>query len=282
MSIIPDYPDYAPHVATAQQIAATGVPLLGNPGQLGTASLAVIAGGGVKAYPVTNLAQTGYHGEFGVTFPAGTAIPFVEVELTWSDAATGFTVATDHYIIPGATSPHTFNVFASGTAKANRIQVSLINLDASNSATVTWVVNQDSITRPHDRWYWNNTIANLGTVPGNTLPTLPDDESVLGILNAVTINAATSASFLCGMAPGQLVQFAGNTAGISPGSISMNVFAAPGSVYTAGGLLLQEVLTTAAFGFTFVAPRAPLLATIHNNATSGTLTVSGMMTAQTA
>lgn len=255
---------------------------LGSPNQLNTVSLALIAASGTKVEPVTAVTQIGYHGEIGITFPVGTANPFIQVELTWIDQATGLNVATDTYELPGATAPGTFNIFMSGRAKANQVQLSITNLDTVNTTTVTFVLNQDSITRTTDNWYWENAVARVSTVPGFTLPPmLPNDETVLGILTAAAIPASTTDSWLFGMAPGYPVQLSGNSVGAGAVGATITAFAVPNSVYGGGGIILREVLSGAGpLDFTFIAPRAPIMLSIGNITAGGALTVSAMMVAQ--
>ena len=281
VSLTADYPDYSPHVATAAQIAGTGVPLLHAKNLMDSAAAIPVGPNITRIGPLAPVTQTSYLVKILLTIPNTATVPFAEVILSWVDSASGIQLAADSFIVPASSSGQQFVTSGWGPVKADSVLIEVHNFDPAQVLTASYQLYQTSRVVTRDEWRWVNRLDANAIVPGFSLPTFVDDESVLGILNAVTIPAATNSSWLFGMAPGANVQFAGNAVGVTPGSISMTVFAAPGSVYTGGGILLHDVLTTSGFGFQFAAPRAPLLATIANNATSGTLTMSGMMTAQT-
>lgn len=280
MSVVADYPDWSPHVAHADQIAATGVPLLTKSTRLYQQAFINVGPGATASTGQLSVSQIGY--EVVINTQAGTpsTSPFCRVSLTWTDSTTGATVATDTYIVPMAASPGLFPVVGRGPTKADELTLTVKNLDTVTAPSVSVIVLQNSRVYPADRWSWANPAMGSVTVPGFTKAVLPNDQSVLGIFSDLNVPASSSVPILCGMAPGQMVNLAGNTAGVSPGSITINVTTKPDSEYTPNGIVLRASLTTAAFQFQFIAPAAPLEAIWNNNATSGTLIVTGMMTAQ--
>lgn len=280
MSVVTDYPDYSPHVAHAQQIAATGVPLLTLSTPLISTTSQNIAGNAVYTPPVKPVSQIGYEFWLQASTGAAATVPYLQVKMTWIDSTSGRAVATDSFVVPAASSPGGFVTIGRGPTKADQLSLTIQNLDPAVGATINLAILQNSRVYPRDTWQWQMGNVVGVTVPGFTLPTLPDDESVLGVLNSSTVAASSSSGFLFGMAPGALVQLAGATSGITPSNVGLIVSALPAGVYTAGGQLLNTVLTTAQFSYQFIAPRAPLFVQWSNNATSGTLSVSGMMTAQ--
>lgn len=280
MSVITDYPDWSSHVASADQIAATGVPLLSKPVNLINDLTRAIPGGGSHPYPAQTFTQPGYAISVKVTFPAAATIPFVTCQMNWTDATSTVPVENTYFYCVGAQTPGVFPTLGRGPAKAGQLTITVFNLDPSQTATVSISLAQDSIIRPNDRWHWDNPNAGGLAVPTETPMELSGDGSVLGIFNSQTVTAGSTNGFLAGMAPGQNVQFAGNTSGITPASIFITVFADPLAAYFNNGIVLREQLTTSGFNFSFIAPQAPLRVNLTNGATSGVLTLSGMLLAQ--
>lgn len=279
MAEVTDFPDFQVPQAHATAVAATGVPLLSKPNVLVSSLLQSIPASGTQHYGPVTLTQTGYAIQILVQFPVAATSPYVEVVLTWSDPVSSTVYGEQHYWVPGAAPPTAFTTLGEGPARSNQLTVTVNNNDPAQAATVSLLVAQDSVGRNVDRWYYRNAADNGLVVPGHTLAALPDDESVLGLFNAITVAVSTTATFLCGMAPGQRVTLAGVASGIAASSIAIQVAAAPESVYGTPGLLLQADITDLNENFTFTAPRSPLLFKIRNNATSGTLTFSGMLVA---
>lgn len=276
---VADYPDYATPQAHATAIAGTGVPLLASPAGLITLNGQNIAAAGQYQSPVTPVAQTGYTTYVNVSFPAAATVPFVEVTLDWIDSATATLVAEDHYFLAGNTSGIGLVTFGSGLAKGNELQLTIANLDPAQAVTVAMHMNQDSVPRLIERWYWRNTLVNGSTVPGLTLASLPDDESCLGILNSALIPAAGNASYLFGMAPGRVITLAGFMTTVAPANVNLQVRSAPEAVYGGNAYLGFFLPAAASFGFTFTAPRAPLTLKVSNTGTAAGQ-LDCMMTAQ--
>lgn len=275
-----DFPDWGTTQAQATAISTTGVPLLSNPNVLVNQTLQSIAAGGSLVFGPVAVTQTGYSLQVNTTFPSTATNPFLEVVMTWTDPGTGQVYDDEHYFVPGAQTPSAFTVLGSGPARSGHLTVTLVNLETVQAGTVTLQVAQHSTVSPRDTFRWRNTTDNAVVVPGLTLPVLPDDELCLGYLRGATIAAGATTSWLFGMAPGRLVQLAGITSGIAATSIVLQVQAAPTSVYTGSGICLYEALATLGFDFQFIAPRAPVLLKVTNNATSGTLTFNGAMFTQ--
>lgn len=282
MSLVADYPDSSQHVAIASQIAGTGVPLLGNPSLLDHLSASVIAAGSQYLSPVLAIGQISYDIVIEATCNAASTAPWLEIRFTWTDSASGLIINQRQYIMPSSGNIDPFTVTGYGPCLADELQIAIINLDSSNSQTITYAFVQHSRPYSSERWGWNYFASSLSVVPGFTLPTLPLDGSVTGVLNAITVSASSNKGYLFGMAPGQLVSLTGIASGVTPASVQVVVTAVPSNSYTPGAQLLNTVLTTASFNYQFPAPRAPMFVEFLNNATSGTLTVSGMMTAQAA
>lgn len=277
---IPDYPDWQEPQAHATAIAETGVPLLSVPNVLITETLQSVPGAGDVAYGPVTFTQTGYALHVITSFPVAATNPFLEVVLTWTDPTSGLVYDEQHYYVPGSSGASGFTVLGQGPARSPQLTITLNNQDPAQAATVTLLAGQDSITRDRDSWRWRNFDNNGLAVEGLTLATLPADELCLGYLHSVTIPAGQTDDWLFGMAPGRLVNLSGITSGITASSVVVQVQAAPTSIYSGAGICLYEALVTPGYDFQFIAPRAPVLLKISNNATAGTLTFSGGMFSQ--
>lgn len=264
MSVVGDFPDWSPHVATAQQIAATGVPLLALP-QLAFANPAITpAPGSPYVSPSETLDQVSYEIYVTCQFVAGTAVPFVEVQLRWFDPGNIAQIASDTFIIPGATGSPGFAVRGRGPCKGASVIVAVTNLDAVNTPTVGIRLSQHSRIAPVDDWRWWNAFNSGQTVPGWTLPGLPPDESVLAVEN-VTIGASSSVTRLAGMFAGAV----GVGLNVVTGSLSsLTMFLQPqtGALYAANNPVFGGAPPGLAFEVAGV--RAPMRLVITNSATT--------------
>lgn len=268
MSVQTDFPDWSPHVATAAQVAATGVPLLTLSQRLYQQATNNVGHGVTATSGILAVTQIGYEIIVTSQFAAGTANPFVEIQLVWTDSATNFVIATDSYYAPGCTQSGGLLIRGRGPTKANELTVNVTNLDTANTCNITVTALQNSRVYQHDIWRFANNVVNAKTVPGFTLAGLPDDESVLGVISSGAIPASGGANWLAGIGHGGWVNLAGNTAGPAASSLIVSVFALPNSVYGSGGIALREQLTIPSFNYTFKAPHAPLQISVTNNSTT--------------
>jgi hypothetical protein len=272
VSVIPDYPDSAAHVATAAQIAATGVPLLAKPAQLiSVIGESVPAAGSVILTPVT-VTQTGYSGMFWVEYPSAATEPFLTAEFIWTDSASGTVVATENRVLLGSESV-VWQTVATGICKADTLTLILWNADPAQAATVTVLLNQDSVTRSRDSWYWRNRVNSTLTVPGYTVAGLPPDESVIGMLNGATVAATDLVNWVIGPADGGLVTVSFQFGTVAASNVRVGLAALPASAYGPGPLSYDVTPAASGYVVTYQPPRCPVQVGISNTATSGTLTV---------
>lgn len=275
---VQDFADWNAPQAHASAIAATGVPLLSAAGTLISALLQSVAAAGGTLTKTATFTQTGWALNIITNFPAAATVPFVEVTMTWEDPVTAAIYGEDHYFIPGSSGASGFTVLANGVVKSGVLNVTVTNLDPAQIATVSLLVSQDSVTRAADRWAWRNSADNGLTIPANTLATLPDDESSLGILNGVTIPASSNATWLFGMAPGKLITLSGFMTVVTPANVNFQVRSVPSSVFGGNAYLAFLLPASNDFTFTFTAGRAPMSLKVTNTGTvAGALNV--MMTA---
>jgi hypothetical protein len=258
-----DYRDWTAPQAHADSIAATGVPLLGAAQTLlANPAIAPAPGAPVTLGPFT-VGQIGYDIVVTTQFAGGTAAPFIEVSLTWSDPGGVSTVTTDTFICPGATSLAGFIVRGRGPAKAGNVAVTVTNLDAVNTPTVGVRLLEHSRIFGRDDWRWHNS-HNAGlTVPGFTLPVLPDDESVLGMATGVNVPAnSTSSPLLFGMFSGPVGVGIQMTTGAFA-ALTVLLQAVPSSSYVANNPICGYLSPPSVFQV--AGPRAPMRLILANN-----------------
>lgn len=275
----PDYADWQEPQAHATAIAQTGVPLLNAAALLEQVNSLVIPTSGASTLGPWTITQTGYSASIGVLFPNGSPTAFVKVQLRWIDSVSSTLVARETYYLPGSFSATAWVTLGSGLAKADTLEMVITNLDATGAATVNVTVDQDSVIRPGDRWYFDaETDSGLATAAA-TSAAYPSDEFCLGVWTSSGVSASSQASRLFGMAPGKAVQFSYSASGPASPSGSLQAVAVPTSTYGAGAILAEFPLTTLTGSFQFIAPRGPVVLHVNNGATS-TLTFTGGMFAQ--
>jgi len=265
-----DYPDWTAPQAHADAVAATGVPLLGNPLGLYNDAGRVIVSGAPFTEILQTVRQIGYAGWLSVKFPVAATSPFLQVVFKWIDTVTSTTVATDTFIAPGNTAAGGFVTFLTGICKGDQVQVTLTNLDGAQSATVTFILNQDGITRQRDLCRSYNGVNTGTTVPGFTLATLPDDESCLGMAS-IAIPANSQTDVLFAMYNGPVALTYQMTTGAAS-TLSLALAAMPAASYL-GNNPLGLYGPTPPNPVNFNGPRAPVRVRALNN--------SGLATAVT-
>jgi len=276
---VSDYADYQEPQGNASAIYDQRVPLAAN-------SEGAVIGSAITATPSTAynsatvaIDQLGYEIVLALVMPSSATVPFAEVILTWSDASSGFTLAQDcYYVAVGQTGTSMFTV-GTGPAKADQVQVEIIDLDPAQTITGQIAVIASSRIYPTDRWHWWNRQNKTATVPGFTLASLTDDDLSLGILSAQSIGESANKTWLFGPAPGQVITLAGNTSTAPAADVQLVAQAAPSGTYGAGGLLLVETLVTSYFTFQFTGPRAPWTLKVTNSDASAGLVISTMAVA---
>lgn len=265
----PDYPDFQTPQQHANTIAATGVPLLTlassllqqtfNPPALAKRSSASLS-----------ITQIGYEIVVGASFGVVPTNPFIRVTLTWSQ--TGFTGYTDTetFIVPACNTPGAFTVIGQGPTRGDSLVVSVTNLDPLQTATVSVGVAENSRIYDRSKWRWDNATDAGLTVAGFTLPSLPADESVLGLVDAVAIPASTAVSYLCGMRNGT-IQFGYEMNGGVAASLTLRLQPAPTTEYSTHFPL--GAVAAPSFSFQFAGPRAPVIVRLVNTS-AGPITVT--------
>jgi hypothetical protein len=274
VSVLADVPDYSPHVATAAQVAATGVPLLTKSGLIVNFPVTGLAHGASAGPGTVAVSQPGYEVIVNPQFPAGATSPFVEITLQWTDSSTGAGTAIDSFIVPGCTNASGLFVTGRGPTKGDRLTISITNLDTTNSVNCTLEVLQNSRIYPADVWRFNNKIANIVTIPNFTTPSFPDDQSCLGTVTGMVLNPSQTGSVIMGIGTGGPVTLTIEASGPVPTNARFHAYALPTSVYGATPPLIAYQAANLNQQYTFNPPRAPWLFQAVNTGTAGTLTVN--------
>lgn len=147
MSVTPDAPDWAPHVALAAQVAATGVPLLRATNVLGNGpALALPPGLAVTLLDHMAITQPGYEGMFAVNLPAGQGtVPFATMIFNWSDSASGLGVDSEFFLLTEGNGPaNALQYYVRGPCHGDQLTVTVTNLDPAVAGTLTGALNQTS------------------------------------------------------------------------------------------------------------------------------------------
>lgn len=259
-----DFADWQAPQAHADAISVTGVPLL-------TAAVVTVnqtfttPGGGNGFSPVKAVTGIGYELLIESTIGAAATVPFVEVQVIWSYSVSGAVVATDSWVVPCNGGGTVFTSHITGPSKADQAQVQVINLDPSVTSTVNVILFANSRVYSADRCKWLNNLVKSSTVPGWTLPHLPDDESVLGMQSAASIPAGSSVAWLCGMHDG-LVNFGIDLGAGVLTNLVAQVSAEPSSYYVANNPIYGQVNPPS--NWQVACPRGPFRFQLHNNGTT--------------
>lgn len=278
MSVVADYPDYSPHVAHADQIAATGVPLLTKSSRLYQQADPNLGPGVTHSTGNLTVTQIGYEVLITLAYTTAPTNPFVEVTLTWIDSTTGFTITADTFYAPGPSPSGSISVHARGPSKADILNVSYTNLASAGLVTVGLTVLNNSRVYPHDMVRWINSTVRGSTFAGFTLATLPDDNAVLGTVSAGTLIASGNSQWLVGPGLGGWVNLAFALATVTPSSIIVTVYGRPSSAYGGTAYAFRTVATALAGSFTFKSPSSPMMVEFNNSSTTAG-TVSFCVTA---
>ena len=275
-----DYPDWSAPQAHATAIASTGVPLLTGAASILASGVQSVPHGAAYVSAVLPVSQIGYELLVQAQYPSAATVPYAMVQLLWKDSASGLIVDTDDWVVPGATSPAYWFVRGHGPTKANQVQVKIINFEPAQSLSAQINILQNSRVYTVDDWRWNN-FQNTGlTVPNVTVaPVLPQDETILGIVNNVSVAASSSKSWLAGMYDGEIQVGYSSGGSVTLSSEVLAIKPVPDSQYSAYQTILSQ--TPPAGNQMIIGVRAPLLVTVTNNSTTTALTAVVLLSART-
>lgn len=233
----------------ANNISTTGAP----PIILSTSSIntgtQVIAASGTYTNPARTIGQPGYEIFVQVKSAAASTAPFVQVVLQWVDSVTGQVVGTDHWYLAGGNAAFQL-YYGTGPTKGNQLNLSVNNIDAANSTSISVILLQNSRTYVRDDWrnqtyltpptFTNGTQDNAGNCVFSAFPALAANGTVTrlmpvysGVVQACFLTAAGTASFSVNANP----QAAGNTPNLSAGNVYFSNTIAANSFANVGFVL---------------------------------------------
>lgn len=181
-----DYADWGVPQANANSIAATGVPLLGNPNLLLDANPA-IAAAGTYFSPVLLISQLGYEISIQPFASGSGAAGPIEIQMQWLDITGTFTIELESWWIwPGNTSSAHY-VYGKGPTKGSLLQISIVNGSSAMTYTVPIQVWQRS--HPYTRDDWRSRVY-IGGESGNLIAVTDLSTSLIGYRNISLAAAA--------------------------------------------------------------------------------------------
>ena len=271
MSVTTDYPDYAPHVALAGQVAATGVPLLNAKTLVLSSGLQSIAAGGTFTHALLTFSQPSWEINVSCFANGASATPFVSLELAWSDSSTGVIIARETVILAAGSVVSGWLTVGRGPTKADGLLITATNLDGAHTMGFGIIILQSSRLFDRDQWQWDNPGNAGNAIPGFTLPTLPNDSSVLGAIFNGTVIASGNSEWLCGPGYGGTVNLAIAITTTPIASVTLSVITRPSGAYVSSSYCLRAAPQQVSTTWQFKVGRSPLLLQINNSsATAGT------------
>lgn len=205
-----DFADDQPHIAHANAIAVTGVPLLSLATSIfNVSTLTSIPAGGSLTIPggPFTINQIGYELFVKVLANAAAAFPFVRVVLTWSDSVSGNVVSTVKGSL-SAGSPTSQTVQGTGPTAGDTLSVTVFNDDTTVAVQVAMSMVQNS--RVYVRDDWRN--GPMQPIPNLTRGNYSLDSGVL-VNVTTTTNAGITAARTIGLYAGLVsVTFSGTQA----------------------------------------------------------------------
>ena len=264
----------------AAEIAATGVPLLGNPVELYAQSSVVLAAGASNQVldNTSSAALTpmggylAYDVSIGQTCNASSGAPFITYRLDWfADNSTNYLMWQEYWTIPSASNLELFS-WGTGPVRGAYLQVAVTNEDGTYSNEInSFVMYGNSRPAPEATSDWRSTVISSRNIPGYTVPT--SGLSADGVLGAFSgsLSAGLSRNLIASGYFGQcLLGF--TVAGTSP-SLTVQ----PAAYLTGHGITdIDQYYVpgpTALGGSAPInLPRSPLILQLTNNNASNSVT----------
>lgn len=255
---------------TANNIASTGAPpIILSTGTINTGTQ-VIAASGTYTNPVKTMGQPGYEIFIQVKCAAASTVPIVQVILQWVDSVSGQVVGTDHWYLAGGNAAFQ-QYYGTGPTKGNQLNLSVVNLDAANSTSISVILLQNSRTYMRDDWrnstyltpptFTNGTQDNSGNCVFSSFPSVAANGTVTrlmpiysGVVQACFLTATGAASF----------------------SVNANLQAAAANPQlSAGNVYFSNSIAANSFANVgFVLPRSPCEFVFVNGATAQSLGIT--------
>jgi hypothetical protein len=250
-----------------------GMPMLRFTNGLGNGTNLTIAGA-ATVNPITNAAvnQPGYEMMIQASLPAAAGtIPFANIILTFSDAATGLIVRTTPYTIALGNGPaNVITNYINGPCYGNRVSLQITNLDPAQTMTYTYVLNLTSHVHLTD-----NIIQPVYPATAPVTFGQPGGTPALGLLCITHPSIGPSATIDRLLAPysGKVFLVVDDT-GLANG-VNVSIVDPTGSLYSnlaAQGGAILNVPAGGESSAEIALPRGPMLLRMHNVAATNTIT----------
>jgi hypothetical protein len=272
VSVTTDVPDWQPHIATADQIAATGVPLLAKSQGVLFVPAQVIGPNGTYTSGNKVITQPGYECVVITKIPNTATVPFVRVRLAWVDSSSSQIVAETIWVQPCSTVAPGWQCMARGPSKADLVQVTVQNWDSAQSVTALVCVLANSRVYPGDVLVNDTFQDSSAVVPTWTLaPNSPLTE-VLGQVSSQSIAAAGSSTWLIPPGNGARGILTMNTGASSASNVRTNLYPVPAVLFSSNPPLVPGAPAVNDFAAEFIVPRAPMSLTVANLGTAAITT----------
>jgi hypothetical protein len=259
--VLPDFIDFQDVQGAANAIAATGVPLLSNSTIQVAQSTFIVAGGALVQLPVLPVSQLGYELQVSASIGGAATIPFVQLEMQWTDILSNLIVSDEKWGIPCGNGAAVNTIMLTGPTKGSQLGVQLKNLDPAVLATVTIVMLYNSRTYARDRAM--QTVTN--NPPGYTYVGNHSAYGVVASLSAFPVNAGNAAQRLFPLYAGD-VSFYCDQAGNGAANSQLELQIAPITTFDTAPLWSASPTGGVGNGITQILrfPRAPVLLTYTN------------------
>lgn len=262
---LPDYIDFQDIQGAANAIAATGVPLLSNSTIQIAAATFIVPGGQLVQLPVLPVGQLGYELQISASIGNTATVPFVQLEMQWTDVLSNLIVADEKWGIPCGSGASVNTIVLTGPTKGSQLGVQLKNQDPAVVATVQIVLLYNSRTYARDRAI--QTVTN--NPPGYTYVGDKSSYEVIGSLSAINVNPGGNQVRLFPLYAGDVLFYA-DQAGNAAANSQLQLQIAPTSVFGTAAFWSASPSGGVGSGTTQILrfPRAPVIMTYNNTGAS--------------
>lgn len=269
---------HAPGSTIAVESSNTGVPLLRFANNLASTTSGVLPPSTTQTL-VNNLAvtQPSFEMVLWVQFALAPAQPFGRVIISWKDSTGNFLTQADSIVVPGGTGA--FAIFyITGPIRGEFMKVQLQNLDAANTMTYEFTVNQTSHVYEEMRILEVNGVA----IAGFTRPGLDPTTGVLGSVGTSITPTNTISRLPCVWAGAAMIAV-DNQAGGNACKVTLSDPGGNGasSLYNTSGtaVFFSSAVAAGATTNTEVAlPNGPVLINVTNEGAAGNISPGVQLT----
>ena len=267
---LPDYVDFGEVQGAANAIAVTGVPLLSNSTvQIGQQTL-VIPANSLFQLPILPVTQPGYELQVSVSVGGAATIPFLQMELQWTDPIFNLLVADEKWALACGNSPAVNTFVLTGPTKGNQLGIQFKNLDPAVPITMTIVALYNSRICSKDRVI--QVVTN--NPPGFTYAGDHSSYGVIATLSAIPVNAGGIQTRLFPLYSGDVL-FYMDQQGNGAANSQLQLQVAPTSLFGTAALWSAEPTGGVGQGSSQILrfPRAPIQM-VYNNSGASTATIN--------